>query len=423
MATKIFRGDSQPIAQVQTITIGGTPAAADVYSVLINRKVISYTVPAGSPTTSTVATGLLAALQSAGLAEFAEVVWSAVAAVITATAAQPGIPFTCTVAVTGSGTITLASASPVSSGPFHVNDTNNWNPATGNPGSADNVTIDINNGGALYGLSSFTASALGSLTVIRGSVGLPDLNQLGYQEYRTKVLPIAGGCSNVVIGNGVLGPNLCRLDFGASSTIQVNTGTTAVFTGSGQPVLLTNAAGTLTLTVDTGGVGLATGIGDVAAAGTVKVGTLAAPGSFGAADEEARLEIGSGATVTTLNQYGGTVQDSGTITTANINAGTFQANGTAAITTLNSTTNPDGNGPGVTIVWNSSGSMGTGTFDGPGIVLDLSGDVRAATGTLTFKRGAQLLDPNGRLAGVSVTFDRESLAVAVIASSTVAVTL
>jgi hypothetical protein len=410
MANKILRGDAKPVAQVTTITIGGSPATSDTYTVTINRKTVTYTELAGSPTTSTVATGLAAALNASDFAEFQEVRWTAATATVVSTAKQAGVPFTISVSNTGGGTIAQAPT-VANTGPWNVDEANNWDPASGNPGVSDVVVIDVLNGGAKYGLSNFTSSKLTSLTVLRGSVGLPDQNTSGFVEYRTKALPLAGGATNVYIGDGTLSPDFCRLDFGASSTVVVNTGASGSITSSGPPVLLTNSAGTLTTIVNTGFVGLATNLGDTFG-GPLTVGTLGPDNSFGASDEAAKVTIGPGATVSTLGVNGGSVTINGTVSGAvTIKDGTVTVGdaasfgGTIAVT-------------GGTVLWQSGVAIGTSTYAGDGAVLDLSGDLRPLTVTsLTIIQGARLIDPNRRLAGQVVTFDPQSLKVSVFGSS------
>lgn len=419
MANKVLRGDSQPVAQVTTITIAGSPATNDTDTATINRKEVTYTELAGSPTVTTEAAGLAAALSGDAPAEFQEANWTSAAGVVTGTAAVPGVPFTVTASETGGGTIAVAT--PVASaGPQHVDDPDNWNPAIGLPAAADDVLIDVPAGGALYGLANFPAVALGAFTVLRGQVGLPDQNPGGYVEYRTKILPLVSATA-VRIGNGTVGPTLCRLSFTATTPVHVDTAGSGAVQPDGAPIRLTNSGGAIAVTLTTGYVGLATGVGEVFA-GSAVVGTLGPDGSFGATDEQARLEVGAGATLSTLTIAGGTVDVAGTVSGATtMKDGTLTARDGSAWGGFTVT--------GGTVLWQTNAALGTATFTGPAVptgpatVLDLSGDTRAVTGTLTFTRGARLIDPNRRLAGQTVTFDRESLAVADLGFDPLTVTL
>ncbi len=103
-------------SQVGTVTVSGTPAAGNVATVTINSKSVTYTVLSGDAIAD-VAASLVALLRAAPDGEFQLITWTVDAAVITATAATPGVPFTVTggstltVASTGGGATTLTAAS------------------------------------------------------------------------------------------------------------------------------------------------------------------------------------------------------------------------------------------------------------------------------------------------------------------------
>src|SRR5260370_27329738 len=107
MSTIRWRGDAPTVAQVQTMTIG-TNDVATTYKVTINGKTVS--VPGNAGGASATATDLLNALKAPSVPpEFAEIAWTANAAVITATASKPCRPFTLAASVAG-GTGTLSTA-------------------------------------------------------------------------------------------------------------------------------------------------------------------------------------------------------------------------------------------------------------------------------------------------------------------------
>src|SRR3990167_5244186 len=127
MSTIVFRGDSQPIAQVRTQTVGGTPTTGQVYTVTINRKDVSYTVLATDTTNTLIATGLKTALVASTIKEFAKITWTSSAAVITATGPATGEPFELTTSTTGSGSPTLVDAAVTAPlGLNHWDDPENW---------------------------------------------------------------------------------------------------------------------------------------------------------------------------------------------------------------------------------------------------------------------------------------------------------
>ncbi len=104
MATKIWRGDSPAIAQVDTLAIGGTIEVGDKFTVTINGKSMTYI--ATSTTAATCATGFVTqwnALSSTAYPEFAEITAAeGVTGSLTLTADTAGKPFTISVATTES---------------------------------------------------------------------------------------------------------------------------------------------------------------------------------------------------------------------------------------------------------------------------------------------------------------------------------
>jgi hypothetical protein len=124
MASNYFRGDAQDVAQVQTHTVAGTAAAAQVYTLTANRKEISYTAD-GADTNTTIAAALRELLAASTIPEFKLATWTVSTNVITATASTPGRPFTVTSAATGTGTL-VASVTTASKGHWHWDDADNW---------------------------------------------------------------------------------------------------------------------------------------------------------------------------------------------------------------------------------------------------------------------------------------------------------
>ena len=106
MATQRWIGAAPAAAQVNTITVGGTPNTAQVYAVSMNGKTVAYAALV-SDTNTTIATALQALLAASTIPEFTEVVWTNPGAgVVVGTAATPGYPFTSTSSATGAGTLT-----------------------------------------------------------------------------------------------------------------------------------------------------------------------------------------------------------------------------------------------------------------------------------------------------------------------------
>src|SRR5262249_20193124 len=100
--------------QVNTLTVGGIPAAGQVYEVSISNTAgpvttVSYTALAGDDNVS-ITSALLGGLQSSSIPEFAQVTWAAGSSytAITATSKVLGGTFTQASSATGTGTFTTS---------------------------------------------------------------------------------------------------------------------------------------------------------------------------------------------------------------------------------------------------------------------------------------------------------------------------
>src|SRR6185295_12509087 len=99
MASTTWRGDAPAVAQVDTLTVGGTIEATDIFKMTINGKTLSVT--AGSTVAATVATTIATAWNASTIPEFAEITAAATSGgALTLTADTPGKPFVCTVSTT-----------------------------------------------------------------------------------------------------------------------------------------------------------------------------------------------------------------------------------------------------------------------------------------------------------------------------------
>lgn len=230
MAKYDFMGDAKAVAQVNTITVGGTPANGQVYSVVINGRTVSYTANGGD-TNNTIATALEAALEAETAQEFAdaEVGWTVATNVVTGTAGTPGKPFTNTSSATGTGTLVTATTT-ANDGPNVWSANNFRNIATGArgvlPGGAadDEVYIQDKGVSILYGLDqSGIANPLLILQIAKtftGRIGLSRTNSdnasATYDEYRPTYLKIK--CSHARIGWGEgTGSGRIKIDFAATA--------------------------------------------------------------------------------------------------------------------------------------------------------------------------------------------------------------
>lgn len=419
MAHRVYIGRALAVAQITTLTVGGTPVATDTVYVEINGKRATYTVEA-TPTTFTVASGLYAAIQalvqSGNAPEFAEITWSdpaGTSASFTATSSEPGQPFTLTVGVTG--TVTLGqTATQAATGPNHVSNAANW---TGNavPIAADDVTFPADCPAYLYDIDTTLNVALGTVRFLGGTGGFTDHtgtagDPQSYYQYRAKAVQIASATA-IQIGDGQSAPDFLRLKItGAVATpIRVMGGAA---TSSAAAVQISAAAGTShTLTILGNSVVLAPTVGEVLEISALRVGTDGPEGSFGAGDTDPTVTIASGVTITAARLYGGTVRSDATFTALTIIGGEWsQDGGTPGTVTA---TDSDG-----TYRYSGVASHGVITARGSGVIIDFSGDSRAftlASGS-SITEGAILYNPT-RANATNFTIDKESLAISEIGNS------
>lgn len=326
MSTLSWTGDAPAIAQVDTITVGGTWATNDLAKITINGNVVQFTVGA-TTTIAAVCAGLAAAWNASTVKEAMEITAAAGATTVTLTADAAGKPFTATVSKTStSGTIstttTVANGSP--------NDwanASNWSsgsvPANGDTVILENSKIDI-----LYGLDqhAVTLAALNIAQSFTGTIGLPRTNSSGYVEYRPQYLQIGATLCTIGRGDGQ-GSGRIKIDFYSiqtTCTIQ-NSGSAAE---SGVPSILlkgTHASNVLNLVK--GSVGVAFFAGESATIATVNV------GYYANVNGDSTLIMGSGVSLTTIKQSGGSVVAESNVTTLTQYGGAFTMRGAATIAT------------------------------------------------------------------------------------------
>lgn len=379
MATNNWLSRALAVAQVDTLTPGGTIEVGDIFIVTINGKSCSYS--ATGTTVASVVTGLVAALQAMTAEEFTEITWTDSTTHVTATAVTAGKPFTITVNTTESNggaadaqTFVQATTTDAT-GPNHWDDLNNWSEAAV-PVNGDDANVDLSRGSVLYGLEQ-SAVTLDSLDVFSSgetsnTMGLPDIDEDGgYYQYRTKELQIGATLLRVNTRSPFV-----RLDLGSVQTAAEIRQTGSV-SGDGVPACLikgTNTSNVFELKGGTTGLGFF--LGEAVAAATVRV----AP--------EATLLTGEHPTFTALTTLGTTLlqtQDTATAATVTVEDGETTIIGDGAITTLNC--------DGGTCKYESSGTVTTANI-GPGTV-DCSGDISPRTfSTTNLDVGGQIIDPN-----------------------------
>lgn len=383
MAAKRWKGGAASVAQVDTLTVAGTAASGQTYSVTIGLITLTYTAIAGD-TNNSIAAALQAILDAATYGEFAGITWSVANNVITATANTAGTPFVITTAASGTGTLTDANVTANGS-PNDFANAKNFDvgavPVTG-----DTLTIDYTGYDILYGLNQ-SAVTLASLTITQafmagasggGTIGLPELNQTGSEAY-VEYLPtyLAIGATTCIIGNGNgNGSGRIKIDFGTVQTACTVQNTGSPLEDDLEAVLLKGTHAANVFTIIGGSVAIA-GLGSEASdAATLNVGS-----SAGGAPT---LRTGTGCTITTCNIEDGTVILGAAPATLNKVGG--------SLTIL------DGNMTALNERGGTTAYLGVGTIAaylvGSGGTLDFSQDVRGRNVTNgTLYAGGTVTDP------------------------------
>ncbi len=382
MGSKRWKGGAAAVAQVTTLTVGGTAANGQVYTATMGYRSIAYTAN-NTDTNSTIAAALQALLAASTYGEFLEATWTVATNVITATANTAGVPFTVTSSATGTGTLTAATTT-TSAGPNDVSTAANWD-ANAVPVAGDDVYIDHTSVDLLWNLQALSGVALNSLTIDStfqsgsagtGTAGLPEVNQRGsasYLEYRQQYLQ--QGAATCTVGNGTgAGSGRIKLDFGTAQTTLIVNGTGAPADAGLEALLVKGTNASNVATINSGSVAIA-GLGEESA-------TLATLNVGSGPNGPPSLRTGAGCTVTTLNQQGGVVLLAKGPTTVN------KTGGSLAVLSGNVNT------------WNERGGgsayLGTGTIGTilASALMDFSQDPRARTvNNATFQPGGGFADP------------------------------
>jgi hypothetical protein len=186
MAVVKWNGGASLVAQVDTLTVGGTVENDDVFTITLtgeNGATSSISVGSGDHggNTSSVASALQAECAASTDPLFAAITWTQpTQPTVRATAKIPGVPFYLTVATTEAGggaadAQTFArAATTANSGPNDWNTASNWS-GSSVPVSTDDVLLNGSRFSVLYGLDQ-SSVALSSLRVgptMQGTIGNP----------------------------------------------------------------------------------------------------------------------------------------------------------------------------------------------------------------------------------------------------------
>ncbi len=409
MAIRRWLGNALAIAQKQTITIAGTWVANDTVTVTCNGLDLVLTVGT-TVTTAQIATELAAALGSTSstlgtgysvnergpnIAEFREFVSgdtapSASGSVVTLTGKTKGKPFTVTVSKSSTSGTVSTTTSTSATGPNHFDNADNWS-GSAVPVDSDDIVFDSGSVSCLYGLSqgSLTPATITISLGYTGKIGLASINVddsvYTYREYRERYLVLCASADSintvVTIGGGEgIGSNRINLDCntGQVTIAVVGSGSTEI---SGLPsVFLKGTHASNVVSVSRGLVGIAVLAGESMTVSTLSVGYKTNQAS------DSTVMVGSGATLTTVNQSGGLLYTSTAITTQNLSGGEW-IHLAGAITTANI--------DGGVCRYQSTSTLTTAIVGGGG-ELDFRQDPRSRTVTnCDLYDGAILRDPSG----------------------------
>jgi hypothetical protein len=353
MARHIWLGGTSAVAQVDTLTVGGTIEIGDKFKITLTDETgasATLTVSATSTSTSTTASEIATAFNASTDARFTPITALASTSTVTLTADTAGVPFHCTVTTTESDdsaadaqTFTRA-ATTANKGGSDFATAANW---SGGSVPANGDEIEFNGRATADLLYSLDQSAKTfAVVLIKDSFASYDIGVVGGRRLKAGMTSLVigdaaadGGTSG---GSSCVNLNLHTVAFTARVKRTRNTGT------DGQPpvqIMCNNNTGTLT--VEGGVVGVGTDVASEAA--TLKQLTV----------RGGRVELGEGVSISGTNerlyQDGGEIvmrcglagndsaiyQSDGTLTTEGSGAifaahigGTLIANSTGTISTL-----------------------------------------------------------------------------------------
>lgn len=217
MAKKFWTGGAAAVAQVTTITVGGTPASGNTATIKVGGKSMAITGSSGvstatadwaaeliasfnasSTTSPAPGTGFARSTGGQSIGEFQEITATVNASTITLTGA-PGIPFTATAAVTGGGvTLTVNSNTTEATGPNDLANAENYLGGSLLTGG-DTLVCDRGSNSIKWNLAYYRDNTIQFNLIVtpgfRGDIGLADVyanddETVTHPEYRDKRLEL-----------------------------------------------------------------------------------------------------------------------------------------------------------------------------------------------------------------------------------------
>jgi len=388
MATKYWQPKVTAVAQLTTVTVGGT-LSGETFTLTVNGIDIATHTDADTVIATTVA-ALVAAWNASTHAYATGITAADASPTLTLTADNAGEPFVITLNTPG-GSATLGQAETTSAtGPNHVDAADNWGGSL--PSNSDIIVFRDSSISAPWGLDQLSTTGhtleveqtyTGLLGLASATFLLADTANTTAQEYRPDYFTL--DISRLEIG-GHTGPGIpsgsqrIKVDndrASANTTVIHDTASAAAET-SKPPVRLkfVHADADIDVRSGSGGVGIAMDIpGETSTIGDIVV-------------QGGKFYAGSGVTLTNLTVSGGDaiIDAAATITAIKVHGGNVRTEGDYTVTTLTTT------GGNVTAnhIKTAGSAITTANLEGGTTDASKGGEARTWA-TVNLSRGATLI--------------------------------
>lgn len=363
MATKRWIGGATAVAQVDTLTVGGTIEAGDKFLIAVTGEdggTYTLTVSASGTTIAGTCTDIATAWNASANPLLTPITALAGSTTVTLTADSAGIPFVVSVSTTESdnsgadGQTFSRAATTANIGPNDWSSANNWSDYAV-PVSTDTVVIDGRSAVSILNGLNQSSVTLAKLQIVKGTLAIGSTS--GPLRISATILDINTAPTD---GSKPSGASTINIDTGSNATTCTVYDSNTQGVNGLEPVIWKGAHASNIVRVLGGRVGIAASKpGDTATLPTLQV----------LGDSNTSVHVGSGATLTNVTVTGGDVLLECGATTVNQDGGTITTAGTGAITTVYA---------GGTFTSNSTGTITTMTVENQGNLV-LTGTLAART--------------------------------------------
>ncbi len=405
MATKSWQGKSTAVAQVTTVTVGGT-LSSETFTITVGGVDIASHTDADTVIATTVAA--LVSAWNTSTHPYAKPITAVDASPdITLTADTAGVPFVITLNTPGGAATLGQAATTANAGPNDWSTAANWSDGVV-PGNSDTVVFEAGSVDVLWGLDQ-NAVTLAKLRIYHsytGKIGLPEdiftptaaSTDTTAVEYRETYLKISATIVRIGehYGSGSpAGSPRIKLNVGepqCTMTIQ-NSATNTADTFL-EPIRWLGTHFSNIIHVNKGELGIATTTaGEVAIVATLNISHL------GNVSGDSTVHVGDGVTLTAVNGSGGTGLIESEFATLSQTEGSVTTIGSGGITSSATV--------GGTLIVQSDGTIASLNITGSG-TADFSRDTRSKTVSVcTMNDGANLNIDNGAGSALSITFSAD----------------